>query len=85
MSQLKNICGAGWQTVQPPLPVDESSVIARCNGQPIRAGFEVETLEDTENVMHKKFRTGCYDIELRLYSGARTASGELKVERADGY
>jgi len=85
MSLLNELAGAGWKNVQAPHSVDDESVIARWQGEPIKAGFETETVEESDAVFHKKFRTGCYDMELRLYSTPHSASGEIKVEEADGY
>ena len=85
MSLLNELAGAGWRAVQPPHSVDDENVIARWKGEPIKAGFETKTVEESESVFHKKFRTGCYDMELRLYSTPHLASGEIKVEEADGY
>ena len=85
MSALNQLNGSGWTDVQPPKLDDGNSVIARFNGEPIKAGFKVETLEESDSVIHEKFRTGCYDLEVKLFQGARQVSGQVKVEEADGY
>ena len=85
MSVLNELKGRGWTDVQPPALNDDQSVIARFDGEPIKAGFRVETLEDNGSVLHEKFRTGCYDLEVKLFQGANKISGQVKVEEADGY
>ena len=85
MSALSELEGRGWTDVQPPELHDGQSVIARFRGEPIKAGFKVETLEDNGSVIHEKFRTGCYDLEVKLFQGANRISGQVRVEGADGY
>ena len=77
------LCGEGWVAADPPLQRDDGSVVARCNGHPIKAGFRTETVEDSDEEFHVIYRTGVYDVELRL--DFLTGETAIKVERAEGY
>jgi len=85
MTILQDLCKKGWVAVNPPTDADEVSVICRYNGDPIKAGFESERIEDSSERLHTKYRTGMYDVELKIESTGGSALGQLHVERADGY
>lgn len=79
---LNKLEGKGWTLVQPPDDYDEPSVVARYNGEPIRAGFTMEEREG-DNEMYFKFRSGQYDVELKV--DFEVAHGQIKVTKAEGY
>lgn len=80
---MSELCGKGWTVVDPPKPYDEDSVIARYNGEPIRAGVLMEDVEDSEDVSHLRFRSGSYDVSVKL--DLTIGRGQVKVEQAEGY
>lgn len=80
---LSKLSGDGWTPVRPPSARDESSVVGRYNGEPIKAGFKMETIEDSDSVMHTKYRSGQYDLEVKI--DFEIGRGQVKVERASGY
>ena len=80
---LSKLAGQGWTLAEPPLESDEESVVARVKGEPIRSGFLTERVKDTENSLHVKYRTGRYDLELKV--DAVSGHGQVKVEEAEGY
>jgi len=85
---LKELAGRGWIQAEPPRFDDEESVVALVNGEPVRAGFErtESPLEDTPSRIHRAFRSGRYDLEVRLETTSDMAmEGFVRVERADGY
>ena len=79
---LQQLEGRGWVQASPPLDVDENSVIARHKGRPIKAGFTMEEREG-DGEMYCKFRSGKYDVELKL--DLAVGQGQLRVEEASGY
>ena len=83
MSALAELCGEGWKFVTMPEATDEASVIARYGGEPIRAGVRTETVTDTQSEMHLRYRTGQYDLDIKI--DFDIGRGQAKVERADGY
>lgn len=69
--------------VEPPLAEDSESVVARHNGEPIKAGFLMERIEDSKSMFHARYRTGQYDLDVKIdFSVGR---GQVRVERAEGY
>lgn len=79
---LDELEGNGWIHVEPPKRTDEQSVVARYKGNPIKAGFTID--EDSgDDEVYMKFRSGKYDIELKLDLGI--GRGQVRVEGADGY
>lgn len=79
---LDDLTGRGWVAVDPPLEEDEASVVARYRGQPVRAGFTIEE-QDGDDETYFKFRTGKYDLELKV--DFLSGHAQMKVEEADGY
>jgi hypothetical protein len=80
---LSELAGKGWTVVDPPEPMDDSSVVARHNGEPIKAGVMMEELQDSPDVAHLLYRSGKYDLEVKI--DFDIGRGQVKVERADGY
>lgn len=83
MTTLSELSGEGWVFADPPKNTDEQSVIARYQGEKIKAGVKTETVTDNESEMHIKYRTGCYDLELKFQLDI--VRGQIKVSQADGY
>ena len=63
---LAELSGRGWTMVNPPLRSDDDSVVARYRGTPVRAGFLTERVEDSDDAVHFKYRSGCYDLEVKV-------------------
>jgi hypothetical protein len=80
---LKDLCGEGWMLVEPPLPRDDESVVARHGGEPIKAGFLTERLTDSEDEFHARYRSGQYDLDVKI--DFEVGRGQVRVEEADGY
>lgn len=80
---LSELSGSGWKLAEPPKPSDDENVVARVDGEPISAGFRVETIEDSETKFHIKYRTGKYDLEVKV--DFVSGHGQVKVEEAPGY
>lgn len=80
---LSELSGEGWTLADPPEPRDGESVVARVNGEPIKAGFMMERVVETEDEFHVKYRTGCYDLEVKV--DFVSGHGQVRVEEADGY
>lgn len=79
---LSKLAGDGWKMVEPPHEQDEQSVIARYNGEPIKAGFMMEE-EDNDGEFYSKFRSGQYDLEIKV--DFDVGRGMVRVEKAEGY
>lgn len=73
----------GWVMVEPPLPEDGESVVARYGGEPIKAGFLTERVRDTDDEVHFKYRSGQYDLEVKV--DFEIGRGQVRVEEAEGY
>lgn len=80
---LGELTGEGWTFVNPPELMDDESVLARYEGEPIKGGVLVERIEDQPDVMHALYRTGPYDVEVKL--DFAIGRGQVKVTEADGY
>jgi len=80
---LSKLCGQGWEFLQPPEPTDAPSCIGRYDDEPIKAGVRTETISDNESEMHYKYRSGQYDLEVKI--DFDIGRGQVRVERADGY
>lgn len=80
---MGKLCGKGWTVVEPPARHDPDSVVGRYDGEPIKAGVLMEEVEDSEEVAHLRFRSGMYDLEVKI--DFEIGRGSVKVERADGY
>lgn len=80
---LSELSGTGWTMAEPPLERDSESVVARVNGHPIKAGFLIDRIEESDNEFHVKYRTGKYNLEVKVDFVA--ARGQIKVEEAEGY
>ena len=90
MSALAKLCGEGWTFVTMPETTDEASVIARYGGEPIRAGVRTETVTDTQSEMHLRYRTGQYDLDIKIdfdirRGMIRVTEAIRQIERASGY
>lgn len=80
---ISNLEGRGWVMVGPPAQNDSESVVARYDGEPIKAGLLVDVVEDSEDVVHTQYRTGRYDLEVRV--DFEIGRGQVRVEQAEGY
>jgi hypothetical protein len=80
---LSELEGRGWVVAEPPEPMDDESVIARVDGEKIRRGLRVETIEDRDDLIHERYRTGKFDLDVKV--DFDIGRGQVKVERADGY
>jgi len=80
---LRELDGEGWVMVDPPSSEDEHTVVARYANEPIRAGVLTEKVTDEPDVLHYKYRTGCYDLDVKV--DFDIGRGLVKVERAEGY
>jgi hypothetical protein len=80
---LAELCEKGWVIVEPPARTDTASVVARYDGEPIKAGFRTDTIADTESEVHYRYRTGQYDVDVKI--DFDIGKGQVKVERAQGY
>lgn len=80
---LSELDGNGWTVVEPPEQHDAESVVARLNGDKIKAGFRIEVVEESETVFHSKYRSGQYDLEVKI--DFDIGRGQVKVEEAEGY
>lgn len=80
---LSELSDSGWRAAEPPSMRDEDSVVARVEGEPIKAGFLTEKLRDDDEMLHVKYRTGQYDLELKL--DLVSGHGQIRVEEAEGY
>lgn len=80
---MEELCGEGWTVVEPPEPHDSASTIGRYRGEPIKAGVMIDELQDSEDVAHLLYRSGQYDLEVKL--DFEIGRGMVRVTRADGY
>lgn len=80
---LSELSGGGWTIAEPPLRRDGESVVARVQGEPIKAGFLTERIKDSDDMFHVKYRTGQYDLEVKV--DFASGHGQVRVEEADGY
>jgi len=79
---------SGWHQLDPPSEEQwhDETVIGQWKGQPIRAGFETDTVRDDGECLHKVYRTSKFDVHLKIENlGPDLAQGQIKVEEADGY
>lgn len=79
---LSELVNKGWVLVEPPYAADEQSVVARYDGEPIRAGFTIEE-EERDGESYFRFRSGKYDLELKVDFDVGRA--QARVEEAEGY
>ena len=80
---LGELAGEGWKFVEPPARTDEASVVARHDGEPIKAGVRTETITDTESEMHYRYRSGQYDLDVKI--DFDIGRGQVKVQKSDDY
>ena len=80
---LGELEGRGWVMVEPPEPMDGESVVARHDGEPIKAGFLMGVLTDTEDTFHSEYRSGRYDLEVKI--DFDIGRGQVNVTEAPGY
>jgi hypothetical protein len=80
---LSELVDSGWVVVNPPEPSDGDSVVARCDGEPIKAGFLMDVKRDTEDTFHSMYRSGSYNLEVKI--DFDIGRGQVKVEQAEGY
>jgi len=69
--------------VEPPLERDGESVVARFNGEPVKAGFLMDVIEESETTFHSQYRSGQYDLEVKI--DFDIGRGQVKVTEAEGY
>jgi len=80
---LNELEGNGWTMVEPPLERDGESVIARFNGEPVKAGFLMDVIEENDSTFHSQYRSGKYNLEVKI--DFDIGRGQVRVEEADGY
>jgi len=80
---LSKLEGKGWTMVEPPLERDGESVVARFNREPVKAGFLMDVIEESETTFHSQYRSGQYDLEVKI--DFDIGRGQVKVTRAEGY
>lgn len=80
---LGKLEGNGWTMVEPPLERDSESVVARWNGEPVKAGFLMDVIEENQTTFHSLYRSGRYDLEVKI--DFEIGRGQVRVEEADGY
>ncbi len=80
---LHKLEGNGWTMVEPPLERDGESVVARFNGEPVKAGFLMDVIEESESTFHSQYRSGQYDLEVKI--DFEIGRGQVKVTEAEGY
>lgn len=80
---LSELVGRGWVMVEPPLEQDGESTVARLNGEPVKAGFLTERIEDSDDLVHMKYRSGKFDLEVKV--DFDIGRGQVRVEEAEGY
>lgn len=80
---LNKIEGEGWKMVEPPKKHDAESVIARLNGNAIKAGVLIERIEDNSSSFHSMYRSGCFNVEIKIDFDIGRA--QVRVDRAEGY
>lgn len=78
---LSELSGEGWVFVDPPAQTDSASVVGRYEGEPIKAGVRTEKIADTSEVLHQKYRTGSYNLEVKI--DFDIGRGQVRVEEAD--
>ena len=83
MSKLSELSGNGWVVVEPPARMDGESVVARYQGEPVKAGFLTERLKETESEIHFRYRSGQYDLDVKI--DFDLGRGQIRVEEAEGY
>lgn len=80
---LDELAGKGWTVVEPPEGGDGESVVARYQGEPVKAGFLMDRVKDTDEEIHFRYRSGRYDLDVKI--DFEVGRGQVKVEEADGY
>lgn len=80
---LGELSGKGWTLVEPPAPDDGESVVARYDGEPIKAGFLTERIKDESDEIHFRYRSGSYDLDVKV--DFELGRGMIRVEDAEGY
>jgi len=80
---LGKLEGNGWTMVEPPLERDSESVVARWNGEPVKAGFLMNVIKESQTTFHSLYRSGRYDLEVKI--DFEIGRGQVKVEEAPGY
>jgi hypothetical protein len=80
---LGKLEGNGWTMVEPPLERDSESVVARWNGEPVKAGFLMDVIEESQTTFHSLYRSGRYDLEVKI--DFEIGRGQVRVEEAEGY
>jgi hypothetical protein len=69
--------------VEPPTRTDDASVVARYDGEPIKAGVRTDTIADNESEVHYRYRTGQYDLDVKI--DFDIGRGVIRVTEAEGY
>jgi len=80
---LAQLSGEGWTFVEPPARLDDETVLGRYEGEPIKGGVLVEKIADEPDLIHSLYRTGPYDVEVKVDFGI--GRGQVKIEQAEGY
>jgi hypothetical protein len=90
ITSLKDLADNGWYDAKPPALNDDIKVIGIIRGFRVRVPQQFELSESpitmNDELIHRRFRTGKYDVDLRLHiAGDMVTNGEIKVETAEGY
>lgn len=86
-SVLGEIAGDGWVEADPP-PLDaDESVVALVDGETVKMGTTATTIREDRSCVHRRFRTGPYDVDVKIESadGEIALGGYVKVEHVDDY
>lgn len=86
-SVLNEIAGDGWVEADPPSLDADSSVVAVVDGEPVKMGTTATTIREDKSCVHRRFRTGPYDVDVKIESadGQIALAGHVKVEYVDDY
>lgn len=80
---IDKLTGNGWAFVEPPEQTDEASVLARYQGEPIKGGVLIEQIEDEPYLIHSRYRTGPYNVEIKV--DFEIGRGQARIEKVDSY
>lgn len=86
---LSELAGRGWLEAEPPDITSGMQVMAVVDGVDVKVGFERKDspIVDTPNMIHRRFRSGRFDVDIRVETGdgVLATGGKVRVTEADGY
>lgn len=86
---LSKLAGQGWLDADPPALESSESVLAEVDGVEVAVGFERKDspVVDTPAEIHRVFRSGRFDVEIRVQTGDGeiATGGQVRVSEASGY